>query len=142
MTDTSVKSDGRCPACGCVGPNPGYIPMEPADIKLELDFINSQLPSMAKWILAEDGRSLYRKFTCRNWQSAINSIQAISVIAEREDFHHHPDLHLTNYRIIEIRLSTHAANGLTNYDFKLASALGAIDIDYSPKWLKENSTTN
>lgn len=32
-------------------------------------------------------------------------------------------------------LSTHAAGGLTLFDFVMAAKVDQIDVDYSPKWL-------
>lgn len=90
------------------------------------------------WHISEDGKWLCRKFVCRNWQSAMEAIQQISVRAESEEIQHHPDLHITNYRDVEIRISTHAVGTLTATDFVLARAIDEIKIDYSPKWLKEN----
>ncbi len=56
-------------------------------------------------------------------------------MAEEEG--HHPDLHLTNFREVEVCISTHAVGGLTYPDFVLAAKLDMIDADYSPKWLKQ-----
>eukprot|EP00798_Chlamydomonas_sp_ICE-L_P019220 gene19220-25840_t len=57
-------------------------------------------------------------------------------VAEAEG--HHPDLHLINYREVEVVVSTHAAGGLTMFDFVLCAKLDAIEgVEYSPKWLKE-----
>lgn len=92
----------------------------------------------SKWTVSEDGKKISRGFVCKNWQSAINAIQAISNIAERPDIQHHPDLHLTSYRNIDIVIYTHAVDGLTEYDFKLARLVDEIPFEYSPKWVKEN----
>lgn len=40
-------------------------------------------------------------------------------------------------REVEINVSTHAAGGLTMFDFILASKLDALDAEYSPKWLQQ-----
>ena len=58
-------------------------------------------------------------------------------VAEAEG--HHPDLHLTNYRDVQVVLSTHAIGGLARADFILAAKLDALDVEYSPKWLRENA---
>lgn len=130
------SSDGQCHACGCIGPNPGYSPMPEEEIAAEMATLRPM------WLLSEDKKSIYRKFTCRNWQSAMNVIQEISTRAESKEIQHHPDLHLTNYRDLEITINTHAVGGLTKYDFILARAIDTIKIDYSPKWLKENPQAN
>ena len=63
-------------------------------------------------------------------------LNAASVIAEEEG--HHPDLHLTGWRNVRVDVSTHAIGGLAIVDFVLAAKLDAIEVEYSPKWLKEN----
>lgn len=101
----------------------------------EVDAHLQQLSSKV-WCLSSNGDSISRSFVCRNFKAALAVINAAGDVAE--NLAHHPDLHLTNYRNVEIRIFTHAVNGLTVDDFKLASALDAISIDYSPKWLKEH----
>jgi len=88
--------------------------------------------------LIDDFKKLRFKFTCRNWKSSIDFINAASAIAESDSVSHHPDIHLTRYRDIEVVLHTHSAAGLTLYDFRLARELDKIVIDFSPKFLKSN----
>ena len=91
---------------------------------------------LSNWQLENDGKSIYRKFTCKNWQAAMDCINAISTIAESKDIQHHPDIHLTKYRDVEIRLWTHAVGGLTMYDLRLAKAINtSVIVEYSKKWL-------
>lgn len=106
------------------------------EAEVELASLNPSL-----WTLKEssdsDVLSLSRKFTAKNFQAAIDSINAVSVIAETEQ--HHPDLHLTNYREVEIEIYTHKINGLTRNDFILADKISReVSIEYSPKWIREN----
>lgn len=78
-----------------------------------------------------------RSFTARNFQSALDAINAVGVIAEREG--HHPDLHLTSYRELEIVIYTHSVGGVTLNDVALAQMIdNEVKIDYSPNWLKKN----
>lgn len=51
---------------------------------------------------------------------------------------HHPDLHLTGYRNVEVVLWTHAAGGLTENDLIMAGLIDAIPVAYSPKWRREH----
>ena len=131
-TQIPIGSVGRCPACGCIGPNPGYQP-------LSLEEINENMKDLStNWALTDDNKKLHFKFTCKNWQAAIDYINQASRIAESEQIQHHPDLHLTKYRDVEVVLHTHSAQGITNYDFKLAKALDKININFSPKFLRSN----
>lgn len=120
------------PTCACKGPNPGYEVLTDARIDEEFATLN---PSF-KWSLSEDRKLIARKFVCRDWQAAVNAIIAVGQVAE--DVKHHPDVHLTNYRDVEVVIQTHSIRGLTNFDFILARGIDAVEIDYSPKWKKDN----
>lgn len=67
--------------------------------------------------------------------AAVDYFNKVKDVAEEEG--HHPDLHLTNFREVEVCISTHAVGGLTYPDFVLAAKLDMIEADYSPKWLKQ-----
>ncbi len=41
-------------------------------------------------------------------------------------------------RDVEVVVTTHAAGGLTHFDFVLAAKLDELEVDYSPKWLREH----
>jgi pterin-4a-carbinolamine dehydratase len=80
-----------------VGPNPGYDSMEGDKLEEEMATL---LP--LNWTLASDRKSISRAFTCRNFKSAVAFINLAAEVAEREDISHHPDLHLTQYRNVEV----------------------------------------
>ena len=64
-------------------------------------------------------------------------LNKVAALAEYEG--HHPDLHLTSWREVEIIIYTHEAGGLTSNDFILAKLIDRdAKVLYSPKWLKEN----
>ena len=67
----------------------------------------------------------------------MDALKDIGEIAEREN--HHPDLHLTSYREVEIVIYTHSVGGITENDLILAKMLDdEIKVVYGPKWLREN----
>ncbi len=76
----------------------------------------------------------------KNFSQALESINAIGRIAEREN--HHPDVHLTGYRNVEIVLYTHSIGGVSANDLSLARMIeeevGCKREFYSPKWSREN----
>jgi hypothetical protein len=75
------------------------------------------------------------------FQAALDSINAMEAIAERES--HHPDFYLTNYRDCEIILYTHKLQGITENDLVLAEMLDKeVQVTYSPKWLKQHPVAN
>ena len=91
--------------------------------------------SLNLWQLRDDGHLSF-SYVARNFQSALDSINVIGKIAEREG--HHPDIHLTSYRNVEIVMYTHSLGGVTLNDLTLAKMISDAEIDYSPKWKREN----
>ena len=81
------------------------------------------------WTLAPDAHEISKRWVMQDFLAAVELINAIAAVAEAED--HHPDVHLTGYRKLEARLSTHAIQGLSQNDFILAAKMDAL-----PKRLK------
>jgi pterin-4a-carbinolamine dehydratase len=124
---------------------------------LSLDQVKAELKNMPLWSLhrnqqvaEQDGdgaatttpttptsrsHCIRRHLVTKNFQAALDAINAIGVIAEREN--HHPDLHLIQYREVEIVIWTHKLGGITQNDIELANRIDAevTTIQYSPKWL-------
>jgi len=111
---------------------------------LTADDVNHRLastPSLALWKQEKNNTNNCNKITChfvaKTFQAALDAINAMGVIAEREG--HHPDFHLTNYREVQIDVYTHSVNGITENDIVLAQMLAEeVKVIYSPKWLKEH----
>ena len=76
------------------------------------------------WQVSDDGKKLSRAFVMKNFMAAVRFIGRIAEIAEKED--HHPDIHLTGYRNLNVELSTHALNGLTENDFIVAARINTL----------------
>lgn len=104
--------------------------------KLDIEAVEERLEALPWWQLSADKKVLRRRFTARNFKAAMKFFNEVTTIAEEEG--HHPDLHLTNYRDVTVELTTHAIGALSLPDFILASKLDALDVDYSPKWLREH----
>ncbi|CAE8612800.1 unnamed protein product [Polarella glacialis] len=118
-----------CSTGGCCGKDTPLLP---------LGAVLARLPELPLWRLSEDQKVISRSFVAKNWQVAIQFINDVSVIAEPEG--HHPDLHLTSWRNVQIDLTTHAIGGLSLPDLVLAAKIDAIKVEYSPKWLKEQGS--
>lgn len=84
------------------------------------------LKEVPGWTLTEDARGLYRDYTTKNFLAAVDLINHVAQVAEKED--HHPDLHLTGYRRLRIDLTTHAINGLSENDFILAAKINQLPV--------------
>jgi len=98
----------------------------------------SSSPALAAWKLVDGPpNKLSFSFVAKSFQAAMDSLNAVGAIAEREQ--HHPDFHLTSYRNVEIVIYTHKVNGITENDLALAEMISKqVPIDYSPKWLKDH----
>ncbi|GKY92382.1 hypothetical protein MPSEU_000209100 [Mayamaea pseudoterrestris] len=99
------------------------------------------LESSPLWTARTDNNNnvltIARSFIARNFQAALDCINAMGAIAEEAN--HHPDFHLTNYRHVEVVIYTHKLNGITENDLALARAIDErVKIDYSAKWLGEH----
>ena len=69
-----------------------------------------------------DGKSaITRTIVAVNFQRALNVVNAVGCVAER--LGHHPNLHLTGYRNVEVVLFTHKLGGISENDLTLAQLL-------------------
>lgn len=84
--------------------------------------IERELDSRPSWKV-EQG-SLVRRIRFRDFAAALGSLLRIGEAAER--LGHHPDLSL-HYNLLELRVRTHSANAITNLDFELVDAIGALE---------------
>ena len=81
----------------------------------------SKLPH--NWEIKDN--KLFRSYECDSFLSAIEFINKIAQIAEKED--HHPNI--TNvYNKVEIVLFTHSENAITEKDYNLAIQIEEIFI--------------
>ena len=70
----------------------------------------------------ESGGALRRRYALAGFSEAVALVNAIAAEAEKAD--HHPDLHLTGYRRLEVVLSTHdAGDTVTEKDRALAAVI-------------------
>ena len=76
------------------------------------------LKKLKDWKFNDDG--IERKFVFKNFSQALGFIVQVGILAEKNN--HHPEL-FNVYNKVDIRLSTHDANGLTDKDFDLAKAI-------------------
>ena len=76
------------------------------------------LKNLEGWSLINDG--LEKKFKFDDVIQALGFIVQVGVIAEKQN--HHPEL-FNVYNKVNLRLSTHDAEGLTMKDFDLATAI-------------------
>ncbi len=80
----------------------------------------ARLGAVAGWVIAPDGLSISRSFNFANFSEAFGFMARVALAAEKAD--HHPDW-FNVYSLVEIKLTTHDAGGLTVRDFDLAAAI-------------------
>lgn len=80
--------------------------------------ISRQLEALSLWKLSPDGDSISRSYRFKDFNAAFGFMSRVAMMAEKLD--HHPDWRNV-YNRVEVELSTHAAGGLTELDFRLAA---------------------
>ncbi len=83
--------------------------------------ILSKLQNLKGWTL-NDG-AIEKKFELEDFKEALAFINKIGAAAEAAN--HHPELHNV-YNKVNIRLSTHDADGITEKDFDLAQKISTF----------------
>lgn len=73
------------------------------------------------WELKED--KIERKFEFKDFKEAMAFVNKVADIAESEG--HHPDIEI-KYNKVEIELSTHAIDGLSENDFIVAAKIDRV----------------
>ena len=90
--------------------------------KLSENELDETVRAMNGWEL-EDGK-LKKSFRFSNFVEAFGFMTRIALEAEK--MNHHPDWSNV-YNTVTIKLSTHDAGGITDYDIKLAKVIDNID---------------
>lgn len=80
------------------------------------------------WILLREDdqvvvHKIRRQFTLKNFKEAIEFVNKIADIAEKEG--HHPDIYIF-YKKVQIELFTHAVGGLSENDFIMAAKINQL----------------
>lgn len=115
-----TTSAGELTRKHCVSCEGGVAPLAPEQVR-------DHLAAVPQWRLTPDNKRIRRDWRVQDFATALDFFSRIGRIAEEED--HHPDLHLTGYRMVAIELSTHAVNGLTENDFILAAKIDTLPVE-------------
>ena len=89
--------------------------------KLKQSEIQQRLTEVKGWKL--DGNAIKKEWQFRDFDEAMQFINRVADLAREQD--HHPEL-FNVYNKVSLRFSTHDAGGLTNRDFKMATAVDKI----------------
>lgn len=96
--------------------------------KLSPSEINAELKQLQGWALEADTRTMCRRWAFDSFKDAMNFLSKVGDLAEQHD--HHPEF-LACYTKVQIRLTTHDAQGLTHKDFELAREIDQL-IGHAP----------
>ncbi len=101
----------------CVPCEGGVDPMSKADAEAMRDF------HVKDWVISEDSKSISKHFKFKNFKEALEFVNKVGDIAEGEG--HHPDMEL-GWGKLNITLTTHAIQGLSQNDFIVAAKINQI----------------
>ncbi|HSB08509.1 MAG TPA: 4a-hydroxytetrahydrobiopterin dehydratase [Blastocatellia bacterium] len=93
----------------------------PATAKLTEQEISERLSLLKGWSLGENW--IEKEYRFKNFLRAMSFVNAVAYLAEQTG--HHPDI-IIHYNVVKLRNWTHAAGGLTEYDFGLAARVDAL----------------
>lgn len=97
------------------------------NLPLSNDQINQILKDMKFWkvpsfhVDKSKVETIYRSFSCKNVQSALEAINSIGLISEREG--QFPDLHISSFREVEVVVNNEKVGGITMEDIKFAKMI-------------------
>ena len=81
------------------------------------------LATIPHWRLSDDASGISRSLRFANFVEAFGFMSKVALLAERAD--HHPEWSNV-YNRVDIRLTTHDANGLSARDISLAQEIDAL----------------
>ena len=102
------------------------IPCEGGVIPFDISEIHKYQKKVDGWDIAEDNNKIFflnKKFKFKNFLDSQKFINKIGQISENEG--HHPDISF-RWGYAEIKITTHAIEGLSENDFILAAKIDQI----------------
>ena len=88
--------------------------------KLDPAAREAALKELPEWREVTGRDVIARKFEFRDFNAAFGFMTRVALLAERMD--HHPEW-MNIYKIVDVRLTTHDAGGLTERDIRMAKAM-------------------
>ncbi|MAZ15853.1 MAG: 4a-hydroxytetrahydrobiopterin dehydratase [Ahrensia sp.] len=90
--------------------------------KLDSGAIAKALKDLPDWSAREDGNAITKSFKFKNFRRAFAFMTEAALTAEK--MNHHPEW-FNVYNRVEVTLTTHDSDGVTELDLKLAAAMEA-----------------
>lgn len=82
------------------------------------------LATLSGWSLVQGREAIAKRFVFRDFSEAFGWMTRVALLAEA--MNHHPEWRNV-YRTVEVTLTTHDAEGLSELDVKLARAIDALN---------------
>ena len=80
--------------------------------------LHTRMLALPEWKLDEEQRAISRHFHFQDFAQAFGFMSQMAIVSEKMD--HHPEW-FNVYNRVEVRLTTHDANGLTTRDLDWAA---------------------
>jgi len=88
--------------------------------ELSADAREEALKTLPGWAYHESGKAMNKSFKFADFSEAWAFMNRAALLAEKMD--HHPEW-FNVYNRVEVRLTTHDAGGVTQYDIDMAAAM-------------------
>ncbi len=99
------------------------IPCEVGGPPLPVQQAEALFKSISGWTLWPGARAISKEFKFPDFKHAFDFVAKVAALSEDEG--HHPDISLS-WGHVEIELSTHAVQGLSENDFIIAAKIDAL----------------
>ena len=84
---------------------------------------DAALAKLTDWTLREDGKAIHRSFEFDDFNEAFGFMTRVAIMADKQD--HHPEWSNV-YNKVEVTLTTHDADGLSERDMELAEFIDGL----------------
>jgi 4a-hydroxytetrahydrobiopterin dehydratase len=111
MGTISYLKDKKCVPC-----EGGTSPLT----QREAQILHKQAPT---WIIGENNKSISHSYKFKNFVEAMEFVRKVADLAEEEG--HHPDISIS-YNKVDLNLTTHAIEGLSENDFIFATKIDTV----------------
>ncbi|MGA3060828.1 MAG: 4a-hydroxytetrahydrobiopterin dehydratase [Candidatus Bathyarchaeia archaeon] len=96
------------------------------EVPLKKEETSRLVDQIVSW--QQSAGSITKNFKFKDFKQAIQFINAVAEIAEKEN--HHPQIILWKLSNVKLTLTTYCTNGLSKLDFYLDSKIDEIDFSY------------
>ena len=91
--------------------------------KLDKAECDSAMAALSGWEFSRDGAAIAKTYKFKSFVKAFGWMSSAAILAEKAD--HHPEW-FNVYNRVEVTLTTHDVDGLSERDFALAAKFDAI----------------